>query len=94
MLTQGEELILLDIREPDKLPLARIGGPIHIPMREVPARQMDLDDEKRIVVNCHLDPPSATVTQYMRNEGFILVQYLRGGINSCVRKVNREKVST
>jgi rhodanese-related sulfurtransferase len=88
MLDGGEEIVLLDVREPGELPLARIEGALHIPMGDIPSRSVDLDPEARTVVICHLGQRSAMVTQFLRQRDFEQVQNLRGGIDAWAREVD------
>lgn len=87
-LVRGDDLVLLDVQEPEELSLARIVGAVHIPMREIPARQVELDEESRIVVICHLSQRSVMVTQFLREQGFDWVRNLSGGINAWTREVD------
>jgi rhodanese-related sulfurtransferase len=45
--------VLLDVREPWEIQTASIAGAISIPMREIPARSEELDDDVQIVCVCH-----------------------------------------
>jgi rhodanese-related sulfurtransferase len=49
----GEDLVLLDVREPRELDIAAVPGALHIRMSEVPARLGELDRDREIVVMCH-----------------------------------------
>lgn len=88
LLDNGEEVVLLDVREPGELPLARIEGALHIPMGDIPARSVELDPEARIVVMCHLGQRSAMVTQFLRQRDFERVSSLAGGIDAWAREVD------
>ena len=88
LLDEGEEIVLLDVREPGELPLARIEGSLHIPMGDIPSRSIELDPEARIVVLCHLGQRSAMVAQFLRGRDFERVQSLRGGIDAWAREAD------
>ena len=88
LLDGGEEILLLDVREPEELALARIDGALHIPMGDIPSRSIDLDPEARIVVMCHLGQRSAMVAQFLRQRDFERVQNLRGGIDAWAREID------
>ncbi|MFQ5894897.1 MAG: AAA family ATPase, partial [Nitrospinota bacterium] len=87
-LDRGEEIVLLDVREPEELPLARIPGALHIPMRDIPSKTVELDDGAHIVVFCHVGQRSALVTQFLQERGFERVSNLRGGIDAWAREVD------
>jgi rhodanese-related sulfurtransferase len=76
---QGEDLVLLDVREPDEIAYVNIGG-IRIPMEEIVTRAQELDKDKEIVVICHHGVRSAKVVSYLRHLGFSKARNLKGGI--------------
>jgi rhodanese-related sulfurtransferase len=84
-----QEIILLDVREPWELDVARIGGSKHIPMGDIPARfNQELDPDDHIVVVCHHGVRSMNVTAWLRQQGFEKVQSLRGGIDRWSREID------
>lgn len=85
----GENFMLLDVREPWEFETARIEGAKNIPMGDVPARaHQELDPENHIVVVCHHGVRSLTVTNWLRQQGFEKVQSMRGGIDGWARTVD------
>ena len=85
----GEEIIVLDVREPWELDVARISGSKHIPMGDIPARcNQELDPDDHIVVVCHHGVRSMNVTAWLRQQGFEKVQSLRGGIDRWSREID------
>jgi rhodanese-related sulfurtransferase len=89
MIDGGEEFTLLDVREPWERDAASIGGSVHIPMGDIPARvNQELDPEEHIVVYCHHGVRSMNVTAWLRQQGFENVQSLRGGIDRWSRVVD------
>jgi rhodanese-related sulfurtransferase len=79
---RGDDLTLLDVREPWELAIARVDGAVHIPMGEVPARRHELDAAKPVVVMCHSGVRSARVGRYLESQGFRTVLNLAGGIDA------------
>jgi len=75
-------VVLLDVREPVELELAAVQTALHIPMRDVPSRLVELDRETPIVVMCHTGRRSHMVAQYLVGNGFSQVFNLRGGIDA------------
>lgn len=78
----GEDLIVLDVREPEELAFARLDGAVHIPMRQIPARLPEIDRDRRVVVMCHHGMRSAQVAGFLREQGFARVENLDGGIDA------------
>ena len=81
-LDSGRSLVLLDVREPEELMLARLPGALHIPMGEVPGRLHELDPDTEIVVVCHHGIRSASVAQFLAQRDFARVVNLAGGIDA------------
>jgi rhodanese-related sulfurtransferase len=84
----GEDLVLLDVREPRELALASVPGAVHIRMSEVPARLGELDREREIVVMCHSGVRSLAVARFLQQQGYDRVANLAGGIARWGREVD------
>ncbi len=81
-LDRGDELVLLDVREPVEWRICRLEGARHVPMREVPTRLDELDRERETVVYCKVGARSARVAEFLRQSGFRRVWNLAGGIDA------------
>lgn len=84
--TPGVVPIVLDVREPWEFQTAAIKPDgfelIHMPMRSVPARYMDLDKHHPIACLCHHGARSAQVAHFLMQNGFTEVVNIHGGINA------------
>lgn len=80
--------VLLDVREPWEYEKARIEGSQLVPMREVPARVAEIDEEKEVVAICHHGSRSMQVAMFLENQGFKRVHNLVGGIDAWSRTVD------
>ncbi len=80
--------VLLDVREPWEIETAKIAGSVSIPMREIPARSEELDDEATIVCVCHHGARSAQVAMFLESRGFTKLFNLQGGIDAWSRQVD------
>jgi rhodanese-related sulfurtransferase len=80
--------VLLDVREPWEVATAHIAGCVEIPMRDIPARSEELDDEAQIVCICHHGARSANVAMFLEGRGFKNVFNLQGGIDAWSRQVD------
>jgi len=84
---RGEQVELLDVREPYERELASIGG-ILIPLSKLPARVNELDPAQEIVVYCHSGFRSARAVEFLRAVGFTKVRNLIGGIDAWSREID------
>jgi len=83
-----EKPVLLDVREPWEHEKARIEGAKLVPMREVPARIGEIDEEKDVVAICHHGGRSMQVAMFLEKQGFKRVHNLVGGIDAWSRSVD------
>jgi len=74
--------LVLDIREPWELALARLPMTVDIPMYQVPDRLDELDRGAEIVVMCHHGARSRQVGAFLQQNGFSRVINLTGGIDA------------
>jgi rhodanese-related sulfurtransferase len=81
-LARGEQLTVLDVREPEEIAIAAFPGAIHVPMGDVPSRLTELDPEAQWVIVCHHGIRSAQVAMYLVRMGFERVSNLNGGIDA------------
>ena len=75
----GEDLFILDVREPFEYQIANIGG-ILIPQNDVAQRIGELDRDREIVVHCKSGGRSQRIAEYLKQSGFPKVSNLAGGI--------------
>jgi adenylyltransferase/sulfurtransferase len=75
----GEELFILDVREPFEYRIANIGGKL-IPLNEVPARLNEIDRDREIVVHCKMGGRSQRAAEFLKQAGYSRVSNLAGGI--------------
>jgi sulfur-carrier protein adenylyltransferase/sulfurtransferase len=83
-LASGEDLLLLDVREPSEHARARIEGARLLPLGQLEARLGELDAwrTRRVVVHCHHGGRSAHACLVLREHGFQRVENLAGGIDA------------
>jgi rhodanese-related sulfurtransferase len=81
-------VVLLDVREPQELTLARVDQARHIPMREVPQRVHELDPAKPLVVMCHSGGRSRRVAEFLATNGFEEIYNLAGGIDAWAEQLD------
>ena len=83
-LDRGEDLLLLDVREPKEFATARIEGSRLLPLGELEARVGELEPwrGRRVVVTCHHGMRAARGGEILRQHGFARVENLAGGIDA------------
>lgn len=69
-LDAGEELQLIDVRQPDEFAFARVDGFTLIPLGEIPSRRDEIDESKETVVMCKMGGRSARAIQFLESTGF------------------------
>ena len=74
------DAVLLDVREPHEVIVARIDGAVSIPASELEARLHELDSARRYVVACRVGSKSLWAIRRLREAGFTRVRHLRGGL--------------
>lgn len=81
-LQSGEDLLLLDCRDPEEYQLVALRGALLLPMRELPARVSELEPHRGrlVVVYCHLGGRSARTAAWLREQGFA-ARTMEGGID-------------
>jgi adenylyltransferase/sulfurtransferase len=86
----GEELLLLDVREPFEAEIARIPGARLIPLGQLEARLSELDPwrELDVVVHCRTGGRSRRACELLRAKGFGRVSNLAGGIEAWALEVD------
>jgi adenylyltransferase/sulfurtransferase len=77
---RGDDLMLLDVREPSEWAIARIDGARLIPLASLEDAARSLDRSREIVVHCHHGMRSAGAAQFLRAQGFERIWNLAGGI--------------
>ncbi len=83
----GENLFVLDVREPYEHAIAHIGGHL-IPMNQVPERVSELDPNHEIVVHCKVGGRSQRVAEFLAQNGFKKIHNLAGGIDAWSEEVD------
>ena len=81
---RGEELLLLDVREPDEHQRARIEGAHLIPLGDLAERLDEIASwrERDVVVHCHHGGRSEKACRLLADNGFQQTSSLDGGIEA------------
>jgi adenylyltransferase/sulfurtransferase len=88
-LDSGEDLQIIDVREPHEYDIARIPGSKLIPLGQVTGRQGEIDPSRETIVHCKMGGRSAKAIEALKRSGFDgrLVN-LKGGITAWSNEVD------
>ena len=88
-LDRGDDLQIIDVREPNEYETARIPGSTLIPLGQVVGRAAEIDPNRETVVHCKGGVRSAKAIEALRSAGFEgrLVN-LKGGITAWSNEVD------
>lgn len=79
----GEDIQLIDVRQPDEYAFAKIDGAKLIPLGELLSRMSEIDPARETVVHCKMGGRSARAIEALQQQGFTgnLIN-LAGGITA------------
>jgi sulfur-carrier protein adenylyltransferase/sulfurtransferase len=87
-LDSGEEIVLVDVREPHEMEICRLPGSVPIPLGTLPENLHRLSTADEIVVYCKVGGRSAQAVQFLLDSGFRKVANLSGGIDRWAQRVD------
>jgi sulfur-carrier protein adenylyltransferase/sulfurtransferase len=79
-LDRGEQVFILDVRNPEEYRICAIPGSTLIPLPALPQRFGELDPQREMVVHCKSGMRSQKAIQFLRQQGFANLKNLKGGI--------------
>lgn len=80
-LDKGDDIQIIDVREPDEYAFARLPNTIHIPLGQVVQRMSEIDPARETVVHCKGGMRSARAIEALTRAGFKgSLTNLKGGI--------------
>jgi adenylyltransferase/sulfurtransferase len=75
----GEDVFILDVREPYEYRIAQIGGKL-IPQTDVHNRLSEIDRNREVIVQCRSGVRSQRIAEFLKQQGYPRVVNLAGGI--------------
>jgi molybdopterin/thiamine biosynthesis adenylyltransferase/rhodanese-related sulfurtransferase/molybdopterin converting factor small subunit len=84
---KGDELVVIDVREPHEWEIAHIDGARLIPLGQLPERIHELDGHAEIVTYCHKGSRSMKALEILKGAGFGKVRSLAGGIDAWAQRI-------
>ncbi|HEX8407403.1 MAG TPA: molybdopterin-synthase adenylyltransferase MoeB [Thermoanaerobaculia bacterium] len=88
-LAAGEDVVLIDVREPYEWNTGHIEGATHIPMNQVPQRLAEIPQDREVVMICRSGGRSGHVQEHLIGAaGYTKVKNLVGGMQAWAREVD------
>lgn len=88
-LDRGDDIQIIDVREPNEYEVARIPDSKLIPLKDVLNRVGEIDDTRETVVHCKMGGRSARAIEALRRAGFQgKLLNLKGGITAWSNEVD------
>ena len=84
----GENLFVLDVRNPNEFAICRIPGTVLLPLPELPARFVEVPKDREVIVHCKSGMRSAKAIEFLKAQGFTKLVNLTGGILGWADKVD------
>lgn len=82
-LDKGDDIQIVDVREPNEVAVAKLPNTIHIPLAQVVNRMSEIDPERETVVHCKMGGRSARAIEALQRSGFTgKLSNLKGGITA------------
>ena len=83
----GEDVQLIDVREPYEAQIAQIGGKL-IPQGDVPNRLAEIDKNREVVVHCKSGGRSQKIAEFLKQAGYEKVANVAGGITAWSNEID------
>lgn len=85
----GDDLQLIDVRQPDEYAFAKIPGTRLIPLGEVVRRMNEINPARETIVHCKMGGRSAKAIEMLKQAGFSgELKNLKGGITAWSNEVD------
>lgn len=85
----GDDIQLIDVRQPDEYAFAKIDGAKLIPLGEIISRKDEIDESKETVIHCKMGGRSAQAIEMLEKTGFKGdLKNLVGGITAWSNEVD------
>ena len=84
----GDEVVLIDVRDPVEQQISALPGALVIPLERLPQRIKELDPQREYVLFCRTGVRSARGVRQLAAAGFLKVKNLRGGLNAWAEQVD------
>ncbi len=79
-LDRGEDLYILDVRNPEEFAICRLPGGVLLPLPELPQRFAEVPKDREVIVHCKSGVRSQKAIAFLRQHGYTRLKNLKGGI--------------
>ncbi len=87
-LSRGDDVTLLDVREPHEWEICHIDGGKLLPLSELGARMHELDTSRTYYVHCKSGVRSAEAIERLQEAGFTRLKNVTGGISEWAERID------
>jgi adenylyltransferase/sulfurtransferase len=87
-LDAGEELVLIDVREPAELGISQIEHALHIPMSQLDQRRDEVPRDQLVILFCRSGIRSGNAIAALQEAGYSNLVNMVGGINAWAQEIN------
>jgi len=84
----GEDLFVLDVRNPNEYQICRIPGTTLVPLPDLPNRFAEVPKDREVIVHCKSGMRSAKAIEFLKSQGYSKLANLTGGILAWAEKVD------
>jgi molybdopterin/thiamine biosynthesis adenylyltransferase/rhodanese-related sulfurtransferase len=84
----ASDFLLIDVREPWELDIAKLPNTLAIPLGEIGNRLSEIPVDKDIAIHCKAGGRSAKAVDILRASGFQKVRNVTGGINAWSKEID------
>jgi adenylyltransferase/sulfurtransferase len=84
----GENLFILDVRNPNEFAICRIPGTVLLPLPELPLRFGEVPKNREVIVHCKSGMRSQKAIEFLKAQGYTKLVNLTGGILAWADKVD------
>ncbi len=84
----GENLFVLDVRNPNEFAICRIPGTVLVPLPELPSRFAEVPKDREVIVHCKSGMRSAKAIEFLKAQGYTRLVNLTGGVLGWAEKVD------
>jgi adenylyltransferase/sulfurtransferase len=82
-LDNGDDIQIIDVREPNEVAVAKLPNSVHIPLAQVVNRMAEIDPSRETVVHCKMGGRSAKAIEALKRSGYTgNLMNLKGGITA------------
>jgi adenylyltransferase/sulfurtransferase len=87
-MARGDDVTLLDVREPHEYQICHIDGGQLLPLSELQARMHELDTSRRYYVHCKSGVRSVEAIERIQEAGFTRLKNVAGGIAAWAEQID------